>query len=416
MAQLTNDCFAFGGELMRLEDAVRLMAQRVAPVAGTELVPLEEADGRVLADDVIATVDLPPFDNSAVDGYAVRHDDLSAGGDSRLPVAGRIAAGAAPEGLASAGQAVRIFTGAPLPAGSDTVFMQEDVRVEDGLASLPQGLERGANRRLAGEDLPKGGNALPAGRRLSAREVGLLAALGIPAVRVRQRLRVALFSTGNEVVAPGQPLAPARLYDANRFMLGALLRRAGCIVTDLGILPDAQQAVGRALAGAAGAHDLLLTSGGVSTGDEDHVKAAVEQDGSLTFWRVGIKPGRPVAMGVAQGTPFIGLPGNPVAAFVTFSFLARPLIARLSGESYQPPLAVPVTCGFSHRKKVGRREFVRVRLAEQDGAVLALKHPQDGAGVVTSLTATDGLIVLPEEVTSAAPGDRVGFLPYGVLS
>jgi molybdopterin molybdotransferase len=294
--------------------------------------------------------------------------------------------------------------------------MQEDVRVEDGLASLPQGLERGANRRLAGEDLPKGGNALPAGRRLSAREVGLLAALGIPAVRVRQRLRVALFSTGNEVVAPGQPLAPARLYDANRFMLGALLRRAGCIVTDLGILPDAQQAVGRALAGAAGAHDLLLTSGGVSTGDEDHVKAAVEQDGSLTFWRVGIKPGRPVAMGVVQGTPFIGLPGNPVAAFVTFSFLARPLIARLSGESYQPPLAVPVTCGFSHRKKIGRREFVRVRLAEQDGAVLALKHPQDGAGVVTSLTATDGLIVLPEEVTSAAPGDRVGFLPYGVLS
>ncbi|WP_159717237.1 molybdopterin molybdotransferase MoeA [Geminicoccus flavidas] len=416
MAQLTNDCFAFGGELMRLEEAVRLMAGRVGAVTGTELVPLEEADGRVLAEDVTATVDLPPFDNSAVDGYAVRHGDLSAEGDSRLPIAGRVAAGAAPEGLATAGQAVRIFTGAPLPAGADTVFMQEDVRVEDGLASLPQGLARGANRRLAGEDLPKGENAMPAGRRLTAREVGLLAALGLPTVRVRQRLRVALFSTGNEVVAPGQPLAPARLYDANRFMLGVLLRRAGCIVTDLGILPDTRQAVGHALAGAAGAHDLLLTSGGVSAGDEDHVKAAVEQDGALAFWRVGIKPGRPVAMGVVRGTPFIGLPGNPVAAFVTFSFLARPLIARLGGESHQPPLPVPVTCGFSHRKKAGRREFVRVRLAQQDGAVLALKHPQDGAGVITSLTATDGLVVLPEEVTSAAPGDRVGFLPYGVLS
>ncbi len=416
MAQLTNDCFAFGSELMRLDQAVLLMAERVAAVTGTEMVPLDEADGRILADDVVATVDLPPFDNSAVDGYAVRHADLNAGGDSRLPIAGRITAGSAPGELAATSQAVRIFTGAPLPAGADTVYMQEDVRVEDGLASLPPGLERGANRRLAGEDLSKGGNALPAGRRLTAREVGLLAALGLSTVRVRQRLRVGLFSTGNEVVPPGKPLAPAKLYDANRFMLGALLRRVGCNVTDFGILPDIEPKVARALTSATGSHDLLLTSGGVSAGDEDHVKAAVEQEGALTFWRIGIKPGRPVAMGVVQGTPFIGLPGNPVAAFVTFSFLARPLIARLAGENYQPPLPVPVTCGFSHRKKAGRREFVRVRLAERDGVALAQKHPQDGAGVITSLTATDGLIILPEEVTSVAPGDRIGFLPYGVLS
>jgi molybdopterin molybdotransferase len=416
MAQLSNDCFAFGGELMSVDDATALIASRLSPTAAAETVPLIEADGRVLAEDIAAPLDLPPFDNSAVDGYAVRFADLAAGGETVLAVVGRIAAGAALERPVPEGGAVRIFTGAPLPAGLDTVFMQEDVGAAGDAVVLPAGLKPGANRRLAGEDIARGMTALPAGHRLSPQDIGLIAALGIAAVPVRTRLRVAVFSTGDEVISPGEPLGPAKLYDANRFMLQAMLRRLGCRATDLGILRDEPRALARALAGAAADHDLIVTSGGVSTGEEDHVRAAVESAGALTFWRIAIKPGRPVAMGVVAGTPFIGLPGNPVAAFVTFAHVARTVIARLSGERLARPRAYPVLAGFAYRKKEGRREYVRVRIEEgDDGALVARKHPREGAGVITSLTETDGLVELPEPVTRVEPGEVLRFLPYDLL-
>jgi molybdopterin molybdotransferase len=415
MAQLSNDCFAFGGDLMRVDEAVALISERIVPVAEMASVLIEEADGRILAEDVIASINLPPFDNSAVDGYAVRQADLSAIGESRLPIVGRIAAGAPLDSIASQGHAIRIFTGAPMPSGFDTVFMQEDVRIEEGCVTLPHGLRSGANRRLAGEDLASGAMAFAAGRRLRAPDIALLAALGRATIVVRRRLRVAVFSTGDEVISPGEPLGESKVYDANRFMLRALLTRAGCTVTDLGILPDVETAVAHGLTSAAVAHDLLVTSGGVSAGDEDHVKAAVESVGSLVFWRVGIKPGRPVAMGVVDGTPFIGLPGNPVAVFVTFAFLARPLIARLAGEDYHLPPPITVTSGFSYKKKEGRREYVRVLLTRMDGIIEARKYPRDGAGVITSLTQTDGFVELPEHVTRVAPGDPVDFLAYTTL-
>jgi molybdopterin molybdotransferase len=369
----------------------------------------------VLAEDIVAAVDLPPFDNSAVDGYAVRFADLETGAETVLPVAGRVAAGGTLDGSAEPDQAVRIFTGAPMPAGLDTVFMQEDVRLDGGAVVLPPGLKRGANRRPAGEDLSRGSLALPAGRRLSPRDVALLAALGLDRVPVCRPLRVAVFSTGDEVVSPGGPLGPAQLYDANRFMLRSWLARLGCRATDLGILRDEPRALGQALARAAAGHDLILTSGGVSTGEEDHVKAAVEAAGALGFWRMAIKPGRPVAMGVVAGTPFVGLPGNPVAAFVTFAHLARAVIARLSGEAFALPRAYPVQAGFAYKKKEGRREYVRVRIEERDGALVALKHPREGAGVITSLTETDGLAELPEAVVRVESGETLGFLPYDLL-
>jgi molybdopterin molybdotransferase len=422
MAQLTDDCFAFSGPLMPIADMERLIADRIAAVTDTETVPLQAARGRVLASDVMAPVDLPPFDNSAVDGYAVRHADLSAEGDTRLAVEGRLTAGSVALRPIAPGQAIRIFTGAPMPEGADTVFMQEDVRVEGANVILPPGLRRGSNRRLAGEDVKNGSVVLQSGRRLAAQDIALAAAVGLTTLRVRRRIRVALFSTGDEIVEPGGPRPAAALYDANRYLLAGMLERLGAAITDLGILRDDPAALASSLGDAAQRHDLVLTSGGVSTGEADHVRDAVEKIGRLVFWRVAIKPGRPVAMGVIpgadadSGAAFVGLPGNPVAVFVTFARVVRPLFLRLAGANPEPLTALPVRFAFAYRKKKGRREYVRVALRQaSDGVVEAFKHPQDGAGVITSLTETDGLAELPEDATSVEPGATVGFLSYATL-
>jgi molybdopterin molybdotransferase len=416
MAQLSDDCFAFSGPLLPLEEMQRLIETRVAPVAGKEAVAVNEAPGRVLATDVMAPIDLPPFDNSAVDGYAVRHRDLQPDAETSLVVAGRVMAGHRPPDQIAAGQAVRIFTGAAMPAGADTVFMQEDVKTGGDKVILPPGLKLGANRRLAGEDIKAGTVALPAGRVVSAADAALAAALGITELEVRPRLRVALFSTGDEIVEPGAARPPSALFDANRALLKALLTRLGVKVSDLGIVADNPQALRAAIAEAARTHDLVLTSGGVSTGDADHVRTAVEGIGKLVFWRVAIKPGRPVAMGVVEGAAFAGLPGNPVAAFVTFVRVVRPLLLRLGGALPQPLVPLPVKAAFSYRKKKGRREYVRVALRRgADGAVEAVKHPQEGAGVITSLTETDGLAELDDDTTKIEPGATVGFLSYASL-
>jgi molybdopterin molybdotransferase len=416
MAQLTDDCFAFGGPLLAIDDVERLINERVTPVAETETVSLKDARGRVLAADVIAPIDLPPFDNSAVDGYAVRHVDVGAG-ETTLAVTDRLTAGRAAVREIGNAQAIRIFTGAPMPAGADTVFMQEDVRLDGAAVIVPPGLKLGANRRLAGEDVPKGSVALHAGRRLQPQDLSMAAALGLQSLPVRRRVRVAIFSTGDEIVEPGTPLPAAGLYDANRELLRGLLAGLGAQISDLGILRDDAEKLSARLAEAAAGHDLVLTSGGVSTGEADYVKEAIGAVGSLVFWRVAIKPGRPVAMGVLRGTAFVGLPGNPVAVFVTFARVVRPLLLRLAGATPEPLIALPVISGFAYRKKKDRREYVRVSLTRRDdGAYVAMKHPQDGAGVISSLTATDGLAELADEVTEIAPGQTIGFLPYAVLA
>jgi molybdopterin molybdotransferase len=375
----------------------------------------------VLAADLVAPVDLPPFDNSAVDGYAVRHADINADGDTTLKVSGRLQAGQR-AGAVNKGEAIRIFTGAPMPSGADTVFMQEDVQAQESAVTLPHGLEPGANRRLAGEDLRKGAVALAAGTVLDAPQIALAAALGVTELTVRRRLRVAIFSTGNEVIEPGGSRSVAAIFDANRYLLAQLLGRMNMLVTDLGILPDDPDKLMRAIGEAGARHDLVITSGGVSTGEADHVRGAVEKIGRLVFWRVAIKPGRPVAMAKlpgarpGEGAAFVGLPGNPVAVFVTFVRVVRPLLLRLAGARPQPLTPLPVRVGFAYRKKTGRREYVRVSLQRRaDGELEAIKHPQDGAGVITSLTETDGLLEFADEVTSVALGDRAGFLPYAVL-
>lgn len=421
MAQLSDDCFAFGGALLPVEDVMRLIETRISPVTETEALSVPQARGRVLAHDVVAPVSLPPFDNSAVDGYAVRFCDLMNGTETSLPVSGHLLAGAGRLAAIEPGTAVRIFTGAPMPAGADTVFMQEDVRESAGSVSLPPGLKLGANRRLKGEDVKAGSVVIAAGTRLDVQHLAMASAVGITQLQVRRRVRIALFSTGDEIIEPGQPLTSAGTYDANRSLLRAQAEALGVDVTDLGILSDDIDKLSAALLEAAANYDLVLTSGGVSTGEADYVRTAVERIGSLTFWRTAIKPGRPVAMGVLKSTSgetaaFCGLPGNPVAAFVTFAMIVRPLLLRLAGAKSEPLTAFPVRASFSYKKKAGRREFVRVSLSRgPDGTLEAVKYKQDGAGVISSLTQTDGLVQLPEDCIGVVPGDSVGFISYAAL-
>ena len=357
MAQLSDDCFAFGGALTPAADALARLESVVHPIAETESVGLRAANGRILAETVTAERAVPPHDNAAVDGYAVFFDDLDAHAGTRLPCTGRAAAGHPLGRPAVRGEAIRVFTGAPMPHGPDTALMQEDCRQDGDAVIIPPGIKRGANRRRAGEDIAAGTTILTAGRALRPQDIGLAASVGRTELAVFRRLRVAIFSTGDEVYEPGAALGEGGIYDSNRYVIAGLAERLGCAVTDMGILPDRLDAITEALAVRSGDHDLLLTSGGMSTGDEDHVKAAVETLGHLHFWRLAIRPGRPIALGQVGRVPFIGLPGNPVAVMVTFLRFARPLILRLGGCTDVEPAHYRVPAAFDYRKKRGRREM-----------------------------------------------------------
>ena len=417
MAQLSDDCFAFGGTLMTAGEALELLDARLETVVEPEPVALKAACGRILAEDVRAPVAVPPHDNAAVDGYAVYFDDLETDGDTRLRVGERIAAGRMTDRVVPRGEAARIFTGAPMPSGPDTVLMQEDCVFEDGAVVVPPRIKRGANRRRAGEDIAAGATILRAGRRLRAQDVGLAASVGRARLSVYRRLRVALFSTGDEIREVTDDLPRGCVYDANRYAVAGLLDGLGCAVDDLGILPDRLDAVRAALADAAAGHHLIITSGGVSTGEEDHVRAAVEDLGRIHFWRLAIRPGRPLALGQVGRVPFVGLPGNPVAVMVTFMRFARPAILRLAGAEDAPPHMFPVRAAFGYSKKVSRREWLRVSLfTDEDGALAARKFPRDGAGILSSMVEADGLVELPEAVGELAPGATVDFIPFSEVS
>ena len=417
MAQLSDDCFATGGGLMPTDAALAELEARLEAIAGSERIPLHAAARRILAEDITATRTVPPHDNSAVDGYAVHFDDLAHDADTTLPVAGRVAAGHPLEGSADRGTAIRIFTGAPMPEGPDTVLMQEDCRAENRggteFVTIPAGIKRGANRRDRGEDVAEGQLILTAGQRLRPQDVGLAASVGRDDLLVRTRLRVAVLSTGDEVFEPGADAPVGGIYDANRHALMALLGDLGCDVHDLGIVPDDRAAIEAALRDAAATCDAIVSSAGMSVGDEDHLAASVEALGRLHFWKVAIKPGRPVAFGQIGNTPFIGLPGNPAAMMVTFLRLARPALLRLAGATDVAPRLYQVRAGFDYAKKERRREYVRVRLsADDDGTLVAHKHPRSGAGVLTSMVESEGLVELPEEMTQLTPGTMVSFLPF----
>jgi molybdopterin molybdotransferase len=406
MTELGSHAASGGASLPFADIGPRILASTVVR-AGVETVPLAAAIGRISAVDVIAPRSLPPADNSAVDGYAVHWQDLAADAPTYMALHGRSPAGAPPTALPR-GQAERIFTGALLPEGADTVLMQEDCTPTPDGVILPSGIARGANCRRAGEDILRGALAVAAGRRLGPPEIGLLAALGFPAVEVRTRLRVVVFSTGDELVNPPAELRPGQVYDANRPLLLALLGRLGAQGVDGGLLPDTAERTREALAAAAREADLVITSGGVSTGEEDHVRAAITSLGAIRFWRVAMKPGRPVAVGQIGDVPLLGLPGNPVAALVTFIAVGRPLFDRLAGAVHEPPPRFPLRVGFSWRKKAGRREFLPAR---RDAEGVARLHRAQGSAILTALTEGDVLLELPEALTSLAVGDSVAAIP-----
>ncbi len=417
MAQLSDDCFAQGGKLMRADEALALLGRRVVRVTESEAQPLDAALGRILAEDVVAPRDVPPHDNSAVDGYAVHFDDLDPERDTVLPVTGRAAAGHPLERAARRGEAIRIFTGAPMPEGPDCVMMQEDCNVDGDKVVLRPGLKRGANRRARAEDITAGQTVLCAGARLRPQDLGQAAAVGRRELLTSKPLRVALFSTGDELREPGVPLAPGCIYDSNRAIIHGLLTGMGCAITDLGILKDAAASLRAALETAAQDHDLVVTSGGVSVGEEDHVRAAVEALGRLHLWRLAIKPGRPIALGQIGAAAFVGLPGNPVAVMVTFLTIVRPMILRLMGGTGLVPHHFRVPADFSHKKKKDRREWLRARLVGDPAAGWrAVKYPRQGAGILSSLVESEGLIALPEEVTLIEPGTLVDFLPFSEVA
>nr|WP_244314220.1 gephyrin-like molybdotransferase Glp [Pannonibacter sp. XCT-53] len=421
LAPGVDDCLRPGPVRLTHEAALARLAARPLPLPPTTEVPLADALGRVLAGPVTAPRDVPAADTAAVDGYAFRHGDLDpAGGFFRLEA--RLAAGHPGQAALSPWAAARIFTGAVMPAGADTVAMQEDCAsgIEDGVSvvRVPLSLRKGANRRRAGEDLTAGTRLLEPGDRLRPQDLAALASIGLDRIPVRARLRLGLLSTGDELLRPGldQP-RPGGLYDANHFLLAGLAAACPVTVTDLGICGDRRDALQLALGEAAAAHDLIVTSGGASHGEEDHLVAVLSALGQVEILDLAIKPGRRLVLGRIGDTDVIGLPGNPVAAMISFLLYARPLILRRAGATVTPPHRLMVAAGFSlPSRKTGRREFHRARLVPgPDGTLVADLYARSGSGLISSLRAADGLVELAEDVASVAPGAPVPFLSFAAL-
>ncbi len=415
-AKLIDDCFVLDKDRLPHREAIEILKARVRPVMDTEQVPLATAAGRFLAEPVGAVRDIPGHDNAAVDGYAFAASGYDTESGASLKIVGEAAAGHPFQGAVPAGSAVRIFTGAVMPDGLDTVAMQEDVRTEERegarWARIPSGLKPGANRRLAGEDTQAGETLIAPGTRLRPQEVATAAAVGLGAVCCYTPLKVAVFSTGDEILRPGEPFVDGKVYDANAPMLRGLIAASGAEAVDSGVLPDTAADVTAALAGASREFGAIVISGGASQGKEDHVVRSIDVLGKRHLWQIAIKPGRPMSFGQIGDCAVLGLPGNPVAVFVCFLMYVRPVLMRLAGGAWPEPVRFPVPAAFSQKKKVGRREFWRARLIREEGRLLAAKFPRDGSGLISSLREADGLIEVGEDVKDVREGDLVAFIPF----
>ncbi len=411
---MTDGCDRPGDQLIPYEEAVQKLLQHAQPLTETLTLPVTEALGQVLAEDLQSSINVPPADNSAMDGYAVHSRDLQAGSGQQLQVAQRIPAGSTGEPL-QAGTAARIFTGAVIPEGADAVVMQEQVERDGDRITINAEVKSGQNIRRTGEDIEQGAVILQQGCRIRAQEMGLAASIGYGELTVRRALKVGIFFTGDELVEPGRKLAPGQIYDSNRYTLNGLLKSLGCDIVDLGIVGDTLEQTTLALQQAAAEADLIISCGGVSVGDEDHVRIALEQLGELFMWKLNIKPGKPLAFGSIDGTAFLGLPGNPVSVFATFCLFVGPYIKKMQGRSN---LAVPllqVSADFDWPRPDKRKEFVRARLhIDEANNPSATIYPNQGSGVLTSTSWADGFVIV-NEGQPIKSGDMVNYLSFKEL-
>lgn len=394
---------------MPVDRARTLIRRFLQPIPSSERLPVRASLGRILAEDVVSPMAVPGHDNSAMDGYALCHADLAVGGETVLQQIGESYAGHPHAGELRAGQCVRIFTGAVMPAGADTVVMQEQVRVDAAGVHVPPGLRAGQNRRRAGDDIQPGAKVFAAGQLVRPAELGMLASLGLVEVQVKRRLRVACFSTGDELCPVGYPLASGQIYDSNRYTLYGMLTRLNCEVLDLGVVPDRPELLEVALASAAQSADVVITTGGVSVGDADYVKEVLDRLGEVLFWKIAMKPGRPLAYGRVGGAHFFGLPGNPVAVMVSFYEFVREALLVLQGQHPVPPLPTfRVPCTSPIKKTPGRTEFQRGVLepAAQGGWTVRVTGDQS-SGILSSMSLANCFIVLPVEQGNVAPGALV---------
>ena len=409
MPPLKNDCFALppGVNWTPVDDALADLRTRLSCVVGTETLPVADALDRILAADIKAPRAHPPLPNTAVDGYGFLNGRGE--GDHHIPlVAQHMPAGATPDTSVPAGTAIRILTGAALPDGVDTVILQEDVEVEGNAIHFTGPIKQGANTRKAGEDVKVGDVVAAAGRKLTPADLALLSAVGVAEVQVRQRLRVGILSTGDELVQPNEDAGPGQIYDANRPMLRGLITRLGHEPVDLGHVRDDRNELRACLDAAAGKTDAIFTSGGASAGDADHVSALLNEAGAMALWRIAIKPGRPLALGMWQGKPVFGLPGNPVAAMVCTLVFGAPALAALAGADWTEPQGFTVPAAFSKTKKAGRREYLRARLRGGRVEVFA----SEGSGRISGLSWAEGLVELPDHAITVAVDDPVRFIPW----
>jgi molybdopterin molybdotransferase len=420
MSSKTNvDCCADGheGPALKLADALARILAEVQPVSGSETLAVRSALGRVLYADVVSTINVPSHTNSAMDGYALHGAELSAAGETRLEVVGTSAAGRPFSGTVGAGECVRIMTGAPMPAATDTVVMQENVTRDGDTAIIRAGQKPGQHVRQAGEDIAAGNVALRAGTLLLPAQIGILASIGVGEVSVRRRPRVAFFSTGDELRSVGEPLGEGHIYDSNRYTIYGMLTRLGVELLDMGVIRDDRDAVEQAFARAAQEADAIVTSGGVSVGDADYVAETLERAGTVGFWKVAMKPGRPIAFGRIGDALFFGLPGNPNSVMATFYQLVQPALQALAGmPDPAPPLTMPAISASALRKKPGRREFQRGVLSRAaDGRLVVHKTGHQGSGVLSSMAAANCFIVLPEDAGPVSEGDEVTVQPFAAF-